>query len=96
MDTLGAFAVPFVFILTFCIIAPTRFYIGIAMVAWLLGALSGANATAYIFQIDFGATWAPLEALRELYIHPIVTPFAVILGLAGTASLTRFLRQTSA
>ena len=93
MDAIGAFAIPFVLILTFCALLPKYAHLAVLMVAWLFGAFIGANNTAFIYQIDFGATWGPLEAIRALFFHPIVTPFFVLFGLAGTVSLTRLLRR---
>lgn len=93
MDSIGAFAVPFVLALTFCALLPRPAHLAILLVAWLFGAYIGADNTAFIYQIDFGTTWAPTEAIRALFYHPIVTPFYVLLGLAGTASLTRAQRN---
>ncbi|MCW1951025.1 MAG: hypothetical protein KIH44_006640 [Octadecabacter sp.] len=89
MDAIGAFAVPFLLILTVCSVLPKYTHLPVLLTAWMLGAFIGASNTVFIYQIDFGATWAPLEALRALYVHPIVTPFCILFGLAGTVSLTR-------
>jgi hypothetical protein len=37
------------------------------------------------FAIDFGTTWAPTEPLRELFLHPLHTPLALMV-LAGVAA----------
>jgi len=53
----------------------------------------GAADLSFIYQLDFGTTWGPTEAVRALFFHPVITPFMVVFGLAGTASLTRILRN---
>ncbi|MGJ8612148.1 MAG: hypothetical protein ACSHWY_13690 [Octadecabacter sp.] len=92
MQALGAFAITFILALVACTAAPRRFHLAILMVIWLIGGYWGATDAAYYYQIDFGMTWRPHEAFRALFFHPIVTPFWIGLGLAGTASFTRPLR----
>lgn len=96
MDAIGAFGVPFVLILTLCIALPSRFHLAIALIAWVIGGWVGAGNTAFIYQIDFGTTWTPIEALKALFYHPVVTPLWLVLGMLGTVSLTRPIRQPNA
>lgn len=92
MDAIGAFLVPFVLIFTLCTVLPHRFHLASTLTAWVIGAWVGADNTAFVYQIDFGTTWGPTDALRALFYHPIVTPLWLMLGLAGTVTLTRNLR----
>lgn len=93
IDSFAALWVPFTIILLLCLALPTWQHLIIVLMAWLIGALVGASQTIFAYQIDFGATWGPGEGFRGLYYHPIVTPFWLLIGLAGTASLTRSIRQ---
>jgi len=72
-----------------CSVLPRVWHLMALMLAWGIGAFLGASSLAFEFQIDFGMTWAPTEAVRALFFHPVVTPFWLILGWAGTASMTR-------
>lgn len=84
--------ITFVLAAIWCSIAPQRFHLIGLLVAWAIGSWAGAENVSFIFQIDYGTTWGPTEAVRALFFHPLVTPFAVILGVLGTHSLTRPLR----
>ena len=58
-------------------------------VVWALCFLA-ADVLIGSFVIDFGTTWGPNEALRELFLHPIHTPLALlVLTLASWWALTR-------
>lgn len=92
IDTFGAFSVTFLFVLLVSLALPKRAQLTIVCVGWFIGAWVGASDTAFTYQIDFGTTWAPFEAMRELFFHPVVTPFWLLFGMAGTVSLTRAIR----
>lgn len=83
----------FVLALIWGSIAPQRYNLIGFFVCWLIGFWAGAENVSFTFQIDYGTSWGPTEALRALFFHPLVTPFAIVFGLAGTATLTRPLRK---
>lgn len=62
--------------------------LGVPLVAliWTLA----LDSTIMPFTIDFGTTWQPFEALRELAFHPLHTPLVLAALLA--ASLWVFTR----
>ncbi|SMX38075.1 hypothetical protein [Octadecabacter ascidiaceicola] len=86
-----------VFLLAFvaCAALPPTYHLAAIMLAWTIGGFLGATGLAFEFQFDFGATWVGIEAFSALFFHPIMTPFWIIFGLAGTASFTRPLRQST-
>lgn len=92
MYTLGAFAITFPLAFVVCSFLAARFHLAALMLIWVVGAYWGALDITFTYQIDFGTTWRPHEAFLALFFHPIVTPFWIALGLAGTSSLTRPLR----
>lgn len=96
MHTLGAFAITFILALVVCSVVVGRFQLAALMIIWLIGGYWGGTDLAFIYQIDFGTTWRPYEAFRGLFYHPIVTPFWIAVGLAGTSSLTRAFRTPDA
>ena len=81
--------ITFALAVIWCSFAPQPLHLIGVLVAWLIGFWAGAENISFTFQIDYGTTWAPFEALRALFIHPIVTPFALVMGVLATYSLTR-------
>jgi len=69
--------------------APKRFVLAGLVASWIAGFWFGADQISFNFQADFGSTWAPTEAFRTLFWHPIVTPFVLIFGPFSAATLTR-------
>ncbi|MCF2870267.1 hypothetical protein L0664_04235 [Octadecabacter sp. G9-8] len=92
MLTIGAFGVTFVVGIIATMVSPPRWHLWAVLAAWCIGAGVAAIDVSFLFLDHGGGTWLPHEALRATFFHPIVTPFWIILGLAGTASLTRPLR----
>lgn len=41
------------------------------------------------FAVDFGNTWSGIEPLAELFLHPVLTPLALVSLLAATVFLLR-------
>ena len=93
MFTIGAFGVTFMIALFATFIIPPRWALIALWAAWLVGATLAAVDVSFVFLDHGGGTWLPREALRAQFFHPIITPFYVVLGLAGTASLTRYRRR---
>lgn len=93
VHSLGAVALPFMVLLIACFALPKKYHLPLILAAWLLGAWAGLDNLAFVYQLDYGTTWAPGEALRALVYHPIITPFWGALGLVGALSLTRPLRR---
>ena len=93
MFTFGAFGVTFFVGFVLCALSPASWNLGFLCLAWLVGAAVAAVDVSFVFLDHGGGTWLPREALRAKFYHPIVTPFWIALGLAGTASLTRLLRR---
>ncbi|MEL6959603.1 MAG: hypothetical protein AAGL89_11700 [Pseudomonadota bacterium] len=79
------------FICTACVIAaPPRLAPIAAMIGLTIALLDGTSDLTFLFQIDFGTTWLRSEALWELFVHPIVTPFWLALALVGAARIPRW------
>ena len=90
--TFGAFGITFAAAFALTLVSPYRLRIAALCIAWLMGSAVAAVDTSFLFLDHGGGTWLPHEAVRAKFYHPIVTPFWVVVGLTGTASLTRFLR----
>ncbi|MDG1408762.1 MAG: hypothetical protein P8Q50_13355 [Octadecabacter sp.] len=88
-QALVSLLITFALAVIWCSFAPQPLRLIGVLVAWLIGFWAGAENISFTFQIDYGTTWAPFEALRALFIHSIVTPFALVMGVLGTYSLTR-------
>lgn len=57
----------------------------LALPPLLLLWIGAASGLIEAFTIDFGTTWAPIEPLRELFLHPLHTPVALAAVLAVAA-----------
>lgn len=93
MDAILAFVLPLMLVFTVCIVVPAQRSLIVILIAWAFGAWVGAANVSFIYQIDFGTTWSPWEAVTELFVHPVFTPIWLVVGLVGAASLTRPLRK---
>lgn len=95
MFTFGAFGITFMVAFALCAVTPPRGRLIALCVAWLIGGAIAAVDVSFIFLDHGGGTWLPQEAFWARFYHPIVTPFWIGFGLAGTASLTRSLRRAT-
>ena len=93
MFTIGAFAVTFLVGLVGTSVVPRRYALIPLCGAWLIGGLLAAVDVSFVFLDHGGGTWLPREAFVAQFYHPIVTPFWIVFGLAGTTSLTRSRRR---
>ena len=69
---------------------PMPFCVSARVTSCITGSYIAAESMAFEFQIDFGATWGPNEAMLELFVDPVVTPIWLVLGICGTALFARF------
>ena len=93
MINYGAFAITFVAAFILCLLVPKHWRIAALWIAWLLGAGMTAFEMAFLFLDHGGGTWLPIEAFLHTFFHPTMTLVWVVVGLAGTELLTRFLRR---
>lgn len=89
MDSMGAFFVTFFIGLLLCAVLPRRHQLPALLATWLFGFYCGAVGTAFVYERDFSDIWVPLDAFMSQYVHINVTPIVVVLGMVGTAVLTR-------
>jgi len=90
--TFGAFGITFVTAFALTAIAPPRLRLLALCMAWIVGGAFASLDASFLFLDHGGGTWLPHEAFLARFYHPIATPFWIVFGLAGTASLTRSLR----
>ena len=86
---MGAFAVTFLVAFVLTALTPRPLHAAVLCLSWLIGAGFMAVDVSFLFLDHGGGTWLPQEAVRAKFYHPIITPFWILLGLAGTASMTR-------
>ncbi|MDA9208512.1 hypothetical protein N9O61_06495 [Octadecabacter sp.] len=94
IDSFSALFITFLFAFGMSAVLPRTYHLPSACIAWGVGAYIGLSGIAFVYQIDFGTTFAPFEATRALILHPFVTPVWLVLGIAGTAFLTVPFRKT--
>lgn len=76
-----------------CVVLPRKRHLVSICAAFVIGSLIGLSGIAYVYQPDFGTTFAPLEAVWALMVEPIATSIWLIAGLGGTVFLTAPFRR---
>jgi len=93
VDSVSALVCAFLLTFSLCIVLPLKLHLASICIGWLVGGLVGLGGIAFVYRIDFGTTFTPIEATKVIMVDPMITSIWFALGIVGAAVLTAPIRK---